>query len=53
MIKIEPYDGLDEPYCRWNIVGYGVFFEKELVNSLRRYARALQDDAEGYGRKKR
>jgi hypothetical protein len=53
MIKIEPFDDIDAPCCRWIIVDYGVFHEKDLVNALRLYARELQDEAEGYGRFKK
>lgn len=46
MIKIEPWDDLDDVDCRWNIAGWGLVFEKDLVNELRLYARDLQDEAE-------
>lgn len=52
MIRIEPYDELDDPCCRWNIVEYGVVYEKDLVKELRLYARKLQDEAECNGNRK-
>ena len=46
MIKIEPYDDLDNLVCRWNIEGYGLVFEEDLVETLRFHARPLQDKKE-------
>jgi hypothetical protein len=50
MIKIEPYDDLDDLDCRWDIEGYGLVLETHLIKTLRLYARALQDEAEREGR---
>ena len=44
MIKIEPWDNLDDVDCRWKIEGWGLVFEKDLVKELRLYARNLEDD---------
>ncbi|MEA1997741.1 MAG: hypothetical protein U9N61_00235 [Euryarchaeota archaeon] len=49
MIKIEPYDDLDDTDPRWNILGYGLVFERDLIEYLRLYARYLSDDAEMAG----
>lgn len=50
MIKIEPWDDLDDVNCRWKIEGWELVFEKDLVKELRLYARKLQDAGEGHGR---
>jgi hypothetical protein len=43
MIKIEPYDDLDDLVCKWYVEGYGLVFERYLVETLRFYARQLQN----------